>query len=326
VADSTIADTWARLVRAGLSVTSDVGFRALDIGTRYAAEMIDAATSKDRVNGAALARNLASELLALPGLGLAQFAAALDPPPAHAADPPISESVDGRRVVFPLRVLEAKQGLVVYSVPREPAQAWLDTRHQGDLIVADLGHGRAALEIFVVDYLAADLGVYRELGVGLFVAPKRRPSHVGLAVLDEPVTGHFACHAGVQIWGDPKTEQGLQFDERPATLACTLVRSGSNTHVLTITLPRGGSGVSTGIPLTLYTRLPAGLHMSFLERSGRGERMRAGGDGVSLVIHDATDPLSKHLQSLGLPGDARPMFHAWTEHMRVQVSAPVLVA
>ena len=143
-------------------------------------------------------------------------------------------------------------------------------------------------------------------------------------MLDEPVTGHFACRAGVEIWGDPKTEERLDFDDSGAALACTLVRAGSGVRVLTIALPRGGTGASANVPLTLYTRLGDRLHASRLQRSGRGERVRADGAGVSLTLHDDADPLSFALQSLGLPETA-PILHAWTERMSAQVSHPVLV-
>jgi hypothetical protein len=144
-------------------------------------------------------------------------------------------------------------------------------------------------------------------------------------VLAEPVTGRFACRAGVEIWGDPKTEERLDVDLGADALACTLVRAASGARVLTVTLPRGGAGASTGVPLTLYTRLHGRLHASRLTRSGRGERARAGGRGVTVTIHDDADPLGRALRTLGLP-DAPPIFHAWTEDMTARVSRPVPLA
>ena len=316
---------WSRLVTAAIASATDFWGRGLEIGARYATEMVDsAARSGGSLRGVAGARHLAAELSALPGLALERFGAALDPATAEEAQPSLSPPVEGRSVVFPLRVLDASEGIAVYAGPAGAAQTLLDVRHHGELVAADLGRGRTALEIYVVDYRITDLGVYRELGIALFAAPRGRPLQVGLAVIDEPVTGHFACRVGVEILGDPKTEERLDFDDRGAALACTLVRAGSGGRVLTIALPRGGTGVSTDVPFTLYTRPGDRLHVSRLRRSGRGERVRSGGEGVSLTLHDEADPLSRALRSLGLP-EAVPILHAWTERLSGQVSRPVPV-
>jgi hypothetical protein len=315
----------ARLATAAIDAATDVWTRGLAIGARCVTALIAAPPPDAPLPAPAGARQLAAELAALPGLALERFGAALDPHAADAAAPGESAPVDGRRVVFPLRVQDASQGLAVYAVPAPAAQALLDARHHGDLVAADIGRGCAALQIYVVDYRVADLGAYRELGVAVLAAPRRRPLQAGLAVLAEPVTGRFACRAGVEIWGDPKTEERLDLDAGADALACTLVRASSGAPVLTVTLPRGGAGVSTGVPLTLYTRLHGRLHASRLTRSGRGERARAGGRGVGLALHDDADPLGRALRSLGLP-EAPAIFHMWTEQMTVRVSRPVPVA
>lgn len=317
--------TWSRLAGAAIASAADFWGRGVEIGARYASAMAAAARSADRRNGAAGARHLAAELIMLPGLAVGRFGAALEPTAARAAEPEVSGPVDGRSVVFPLRVLDASEGLVVYPVSLVAAQALLDERHHGDLVAVDLGRGRSALEIYVVDYRVTDLGTYRELGVALFAAPRTRPRQMGLAVVEEPVSGSFACRVGVELLGDPKTEARLDFMDGPTSRGCTLIRSGSGTRVLAITVPRGGTGASTDIPYTLYSRPGDRLHTMQLRRTGRGERVVAGGAGVTLVLHDDADPLSRALRTLGAL-DAEPMLHEWTERMSAQVSRPVPVA
>jgi hypothetical protein len=316
------AVTWETLASAAIASAADCYRRVGEIGARYASELVEAAGRGQGMRSGA--RHLASELVALPGLAWSRLGAALDPVLARAEEPGASAPVDGREVLFPLRVLDASQGLAVYAVPIAPAQALLDARHHGDLVAADIGGARAALEIFVVDYRIADLGAYRELGVGLYATPRTRPWQLGLTVLHEPVTGRFACRAGVEIWGDPKTEERLEFGLRDTMLDCTLVRTEGQVLVLSFTVPRGGTGASTDVPLTLYTRLEGRLHASRLVRTGRGERVRAGGAGVTLELKDVTDPLSQALGTLGLPG-ITPIFHSWTEHMSARVSRPVAI-
>ena len=154
--------TWSRLITAAIASAADFWGRGLEIGARYATEMVHAAArSSASPPGVAGARHLAAELVALPGLALERFATALDPATSGAAQPGVSAPVEGRSVAFPMRVLDASQGIAVYAVPAGAAQTLLDVRHHGELVAADLGHGRTALEIYVVDYRVADLGVYR---------------------------------------------------------------------------------------------------------------------------------------------------------------------
>src|SRR5262245_41331959 len=133
---------WSRLLTGAITAAADVWGRGLEIGARHAAEMLDvAARPGGSARPGAGGRHLAAELIALPGLALERFAAALDPTTLASEPPGVSAPVEGRPVVFPLRVLDASQGIAVYAVPAGPAQALLDARHHGELVAADLGHG-----------------------------------------------------------------------------------------------------------------------------------------------------------------------------------------
>ena len=311
------------LASAAIGSVADLYRRAGEIGLHYASELLQAGWREQPMTRGP--RHLLSELVSLPGLAWADFGAALDPVLARADEPGMTAPVDGRPVVFPIRVLDATQGLAVWAVPIAPAQALLDEWHRGDLLAADIGGGRAAVEIFVVEYRVADLGAYHEFGVGVYAAPRVRPWQLGLSVLHEPVNGAFACRAGVEIWGDPKTVERIEYVPKDDTLFCKVVRAKTLTHVVELTLPRGGTGASTEVPLTLYTRVGDRLHASRLVRTGRGERVRAGGAGVKLAVFDDTDPLARALRTLNVPGTA-PIFHSWTERMTARVSRPVAIA
>lgn len=321
--------TCTRAASAATIAAADFWRRTAEMAGRYASEVLEPPSNREgRPDFVPSPRHFLGELVAAGGYALQRFGGALAGEPEPEDLPGEIVAVDGRTVVLPLRILDASQGLVMYPVPIAPAQALLDALHGGTLVPADLGRGRAALEIYVVDYRVTDLGRYRELGISLFAAPKGNPSAVGLCTLAEPVTDPFACRAGVDIWGEPKTEERLDFVEREDALECRFVRAGTGARVLDLTLPRGGTGASIRMPLRLYSRVRGALHVSQIRRSGRGDRLRANGRGVKLTLHEGpdgrVDPVVAVLRAFGLP-DARPMLCGWTEHMTAVMSGPVPV-
>ena len=83
----------------------------------------------------------------------------------------------------------------------------------------------------------------------------------------------------------------------------------------------------------LYTHKGEVLHRTIITRSGTGEMLRAGGTGLSLVIHDpkTTNSLCDDLHYFGVkekgPGmpSRPPLFVAWSEHVSAQLPAPEIV-
>jgi hypothetical protein len=234
--------------------------------------------------------------------------------------------VNSRTVLLPDRIHDAAQGFVVYPVAKEPLQELLKEYPGQPFQALELSPGRTALAIFIVDYRESDLGSYRELGIAFLVTPPLDPLALGLYTWALPVTDQFSCDAGRMIWGYPKSLQFLDFVYAANTVNCVLRGQQHELPVLTLTLPRGGSGSTTAVPIYSYTIREAIPYRSIFLRNGRGERVRTGGQGVKLVLGEegpnATDPIWRLLRGLGVV-DAVPILSSWTEHMSGWCGEPV---
>lgn len=317
---------WARLGAAVLAASGDFWARSCEIGARHLAGL-SATVATGSPPSAPLAglRRVAPELAAVPWLALERFAAELATTANQTAPSPGSDRrlVEGRPLLFPVRTMDASQGFAVYPISVERAQRLLDERLGGHFVAIDVGRGRAAVELYVMDYRVSDLGSYLEFGVGVFAAPRRDPLALGLCVLEEPVNDPFACRAGIEAWGFPKSECGLDVTPRGAACAWRVTDPTTGEPLVTLTCPRGGGGASTDIPLRLYTVVEGVPQLTLVRRTGRGEQTRAGGAGIALTLHAAqgVNPLVATLRALGID-TAVPILHGWTEQVSVQVSAP----
>jgi Acetoacetate decarboxylase (ADC) len=234
--------------------------------------------------------------------------------------------VSSRTVLLPDRIHDAAQGFAMYAVAKEPVQELLNELPGRPFHALELNPGRTALALFMVDYRESDLGHYRELGIGFLVAPPKDPLAFGLYTWALPVTDQFSCDAGRMVWGYPKTLQSLAFAYETHSVKCVLHRQQHEPPVFSLTLPRGGSGSTTDIPIYSYTVREGIPYRSIFVRSGRDERIRSSGQGVKLVLgeesHNATDPIWRLLHRLGV-GDAAPIMSSWTEHMSGSCGEPV---
>lgn len=272
------------------------------------------------------ARNYATELATVPGLAAWRLWAGL----TGAAEPPPTAStrwlytVEGKPVLLPVRIHDAAQGLVVYLVPSAQVQHFLDAAHK-PLRPFDLGTGRTAVVLFMVQYHAGDLGSHAECGLGFLVTPRDLPLAMpGLYIHALPVNRRFTCDAGVRIWGYPKTLADLEFTSTPHSASLSLrARQETSAHpttspLLTLTVPRGGRSASTAIPWYTYTLRDGALWGTTFTRSGTAEGLWMGGHGVTLRLGPAhehsQDSLWQLLHALGL-AEQQPVLHTWTEHM-----------
>ena len=83
-------------------------------------------------------------------------------------------------------------------------------------------------------------------------------------------------------------------------------------HVLTLTVPRGGSDETPDTEAVGYTLIDGIPHKNVFTRGGTGESTTPGGAGVELQLGEHA--IADALRSLGLP-DAAPLLSAWSEHM-----------
>jgi hypothetical protein len=234
--------------------------------------------------------------------------------------------VSSRTMLLPDRIHDAAQGFAMYPVAKEPVQELLKELPEQPFHALELSPGRTALALFMVDYRESDLGHYRELGIGFLVAPPKDPLAFGLYTWALPVTDQFSCDAGRMVWGYPKTLQSLDFVYEASSVKCVLRRQQHEPPVLSLTLPRGGSGSTTAVPIYSYTVREGIPYRSIFLRSGREERIRSGGQGVKMELGEesanGTDPIWRLLHRLRV-ADAAPIVSSWTEHMSGWCGEPV---
>jgi hypothetical protein len=171
--------------------------------------------------------------------------------------------------------------------------------------------GMTQMTLVIVDYRDNDLGDYDEVGVVFFVKPVDQPdAELGTYIHRLPVNQSFTCEAGCRIWGFPKTVEEIDFSYENDSATCRLTMDGQ--HVLSLTVPRGGSDSTPDTEAVGYTLINGIPHQNVYIRGGTGESTTPGGSGVKLELGD--HPVADELRSLGLP-DATPLLSAWSEHM-----------
>lgn len=216
-------------------------------------------------------------------------------------------TIQGRTVKIPAVVRDASSGTVMYMVDAAPAQALVPDAFE----VVEAAPGKTQATIIIVDYRDNDLGDYDEVGIIFFVRPKGQPdAEVGSYIYKLPVNQSFTCEAGFKIWGFPKTVEEIDYSYGDNSATCKLVMDKK--HVLTLTVPRGGDGVTEPTASTGYTMIEGVPHQNVFTRGGTGEQALPGGEGVVLEL--GNHPLADELRSLGLDTET-PILSAWTEHM-----------
>ena len=326
-----LTEAWTRTTSAALLAAADFWGRSLEIVARAVSHANTPGASRGAQRTLADWRHLLTELAMVPGLAIERFGSALTAPASTAASDP-RRVVDGRTVLLPARTFDASHGFAVYPVSRRAAQTILDARLGGHFVAIDIGHERAAVQIDVIDYRLSDLGTYRELSLAVIAAPRRDASTLGVCVVDEIVNEPFACRAGAAIWGYPKRLGVLTFSRRGERFTCEVTTEAAGLHV---ELPTGGTGSSVRIPYRFYSMLDGRPHGSCLIRTAHGERVRAGGGGITIRLSGGStdrvgqpvaaprpvDPLARMLDDLDVER-IRPMLHGWAEYVSGESTAP----
>ena len=245
-------------------------------------------------------------------------------------------------VLLPVRVMDASQGFVVWSIDKRFVQEHLETRRTR-LEAWDTGGGMTPIVLSVAQHREGDLGPYEEITLGCLATPPGNPLAVGMWMLSQtPVTTKDAAEASKAIWGFEKERADIKVTYRGNSSTWTL---GGGAEGLEFTLPRGGDGSSMSVPMLVYTRKDPGhnnlspLNRTLIIRNGQGEQVRGGGAGVSLSVNggEKKEPheICYMLRRLGLvigkKGEKKatlartPTFSVWTEHVSGEAHAPALV-
>ena len=230
-------------------------------------------------------------------------------------------AIQGKEVRLPVIVRDASSAAATYIVDAAAARRLVPDAFE----VAEVWPGRALLSLAVIDYRDNDLGAYHEVSITFFVR-KRGERRGPLATVGDffrgrlptyirhlPVDGSFTREAGETIWGFPKTVQQIDWQRAGDRLTCTLTMDGQ--HVLTLSLPAGGSRTLPEQHLVTYSLIGGAPHATPFTSSAEGAGFHLGGAELTLGTH----PIAGELRSLGLPKKA--IMTMWMERMRGSFAA-----
>jgi hypothetical protein len=233
-------------------------------------------------------------------------------------------SVQGRAVRMPVAVRDASAGVGTFLVRSTIARRIVPA----DFEIVEILPRRTPLSIALIDYRDNDLGDYNEVSLTFFVRRRgaRRgvpwlgawralaTGNIGTWIWKLPVDQSFTCEAGRTIWGFPKTVEKIDITRENGTVRCRLEMDGA--HVLTLSIPRGGTRSVPDQAMDTYTHIEGIAHRTRFTQGGTGVGFALGGARIELGTHGLADALG----ALGLP--RRSLFSMWTEHMHGRFEAP----
>ena len=246
------------------------------------------------------------------------YARSVSPRPAP------SFEIQGRCVPLPVEVRDASAGVASFLVSSRAARRIVPKPFEAVEVLP----GRTLFAIAAIDYRDNDLGDYHEVSLTFFVraggAGRGIPwlgawldlarNRLATWIWRLPVDQAFTCEAGRSIWGFPKTRETIAFDYEPDRFTGRLEMDGQ--HVLTLSLPRGGSRTLPDAAMTTLTRIEGVPHRTRFTQGGQGTGFAVRGARLQLGTH----PLADDLRALGLP--RRALFSMWTERMHGRFEAP----
>ncbi len=232
--------------------------------------------------------------------------------------------IQGREVRLPVLVRDASSAAATFAVSTAAARRLIP----GDAFEpVEIWPGRALCSLAAIDYRDNDLGQYHEVSIAFFVRERgaaRGLPYVGTVadflrgrvatyIRHLPVDQSFTCDAGRTIWGFPKTIQRIDMAMADGRARCALDMDGQ--HVLTLTVPRGGSRRMPEARMTTYSVIDGIAHRTAFTSGGSGAGFHLGGAELELGDH----PIALELRSLGLP--KRALMTMWVEHMHASFDA-----
>ena len=176
---------------------------------------------------------------------------------------------EGREVTLPVFVRKARSASVTYIVPSDVVRSLIPA---DQLEVAEVMPGRTLFSLTSVDYIDNDLGDYDEVSLAFFVRERGVSAgfpYTGAAydfvrnrlatyIHRLPVTQSFTRAAGEGIWGFPKTVEEIEIDHIEGQ--CRTRLSCDGRHVLTLSVPEGGTRRIPDSEMTTYSFINGALH------------------------------------------------------------------
>ena len=236
--------------------------------------------------------------------------------------------IQGREVRLPVVVRDASSGAATYAVSAAAARRLIPG---AGLEPVEVWPGKALCSVAVIQYRDNDLGDYNEVSIAFFVRESGRAQglpylgavadflrgRVSTYIRHLPVDQGFTCEAGRTIWGFPKSVERIGFEVGVARATCVLSMNGS--HVLTLSVPRGGTRRLPDSLMTTYSFIDGTLHKTAFSSGAEGVGFHLGGAALALGAH----PIADELRSLGLP--KRALMTMWMERMHGRFEAAVPV-
>lgn len=240
-------------------------------------------------------------------------------------------------VALPILYYDASALYAFFLVDEDRAAGVLCSERMRPALTAA---GRAVAAVACYEYRDTSVGVYNEVGLAVAVtadddAPPlagwpemlttmSRPEsrHVGMHVLDLPVTTAAANAAGREIWGFPKFVTDIRFEHRDHRFHCVVADPDGVPPIMAL-----AGSVAPALPcpplsLALYTELEGRLMRCTVNARGRSRITT--GRGLRLSAQAKGHRMSAHLSALGLDG-ATPLAVMWTDHFQSRLNAGVAV-
>ncbi len=220
-------------------------------------------------------------------------------------------AVDGIHFEMPVDTLSSRAFMAAFPINAERAAALLPGKEMHPLKL--WRHG--LLVVTVVDYRKTDIGKYIEFSLaiactrGLKPAPRllpvlmRRTYGMGQYVVDLPVSTEVSVKGGKGIWGMPKHQASLDFDDDGKTVTSQYDLDGRPAVRIDIARPEGRT-----FPLTagaanycVFRGLLVKSHVHFI-----GKPLWALGGGAKATLTVGDQPRVAWLKSL--EAASKPLF------------------
>lgn len=246
-------------------------------------------------------------------------------------------SVSAGDVDLPILYYDASAVYGFFLVDTQRATPLLE----GTGLVTSMRIGSKSLAgIACYEYRNTTVGVYNEVGLALAVAkqgeetklggwpdvissfttPEER--HIGMYILDLPVTTAQANAAGREIWGYPKFITDIPFRLKEREFFCAVNDPETHTPLMKLEGTMSPSVPVLPFSLTLFSHLKGKLIRATV--NARGATRLALPGNVRLTLGDSAHPMAEHLRTLGLEG-AKPLALMRTDCFQSRLNGGVIV-
>lgn len=156
-------------------------------------------------------------------------------------------TVDGIPYVMPIQARDSPAFIAGFSCDWQKAN---DLLPGNEVHALKLPNGRAVLLITVIDYVDTSIGKYIEFSIAIGCTRSQKPAPpilnmllagaygTGQYILDLPVSTEISVKGGKGIWGMPKHQANLSFEETPTHVSSQYEKDGRFAFRIEIKKPK----------------------------------------------------------------------------------------